>query len=216
MTHSRGDRGAAFVAYGDEAYTEVRQAVSCFQAYHNIPVTVVTDRTIKGATVVNFADPGYGARRAKLNLNNLIAYSKCLYMDADTRARGNVEAMFAPLDDGWDLVITHSQRQIRNENLWHLGSEERGATYKEIDEPFPVILQGGVFAYNRETTRNFFQAWREEWERWHGPDQGALLRALKREPVKVWLMGRPFNAGYLVEHRCGQAAKEAERWRVKA
>ena len=67
-------------------------------------------------------------------------------------------------------------------------------------------LQGGMMFWRKnERTRAFFQAWREEWERWKGQDQAALLRALHRTPLKLWLLSNEWNGGSLIEHRYGAA-----------
>jgi len=75
--------------------------------------------------------------------------------------------------------------------------------------PIVVQLQGGVLFWRRnEATTRLFERWRAEWARYRQQDQGALLRALYTEPVRVWLLGRPWNGGNLIEHLCGRA----KRW----
>jgi len=199
-------RGVIYVAFGERARTEVRESMKTLRAYHDLPIAVVGERPVKGAAYIPFDNPGNGARRAKLSVTEAApqSWTQILYLDADTRIRGNIEAGFHPLEDGWDMSITPSIKQAR-EVFWHLASEETHRTYLELNNPFPIQLQGGVWWVNRESTRELFAEWRKQWERWGGPDQGALLRALQKKPISIWLMGRTFNDGGLVEHRYGCA-----------
>ena len=54
-----------------------------------------------------------------------------------------------------------------------------------------------------ERTMAFWDAWHEEWLRFGDEDQAAFLRALNRVPLKIWLLGYPWNGGAIIEHRFG-------------
>ena len=200
-------RGIIYVAFGERARTEARQSMKTLNCYHDIPVAVIADRPLEGATYIPFDDAGNGARRAKLSIPEVApaGWTHILYLDADTRIRGNLEGGFKPVEDEWDIAITPSTKQIRDELLWHIGDKEREYTYQEINNSLPLQLQGGVWWINRQRCKGLFREWLSEWERWGDQDQGALLRAIQKKPVRIWLMGRPFNDGYLVEHRYGMA-----------
>jgi hypothetical protein len=89
--------------------------------------------------------------------------------------------------------------------LWNATAAERQVTEQEGLRL--VQLQGGVFfVANTEQVRRFFETWLVEWERWGQIDQGALMRAQRQVPLRVWLFGRDWNGGALVEHRYGAAA----------
>ena len=70
-------------------------------------------------------------------------------------------------------------------------------------------LQGGMFLFRKTTAmRHFFAVWRKEWKRFRQYDQGALLRALYQCPLRIWLLGRPWNGGIdksIIWHRYGTA-----------
>ena len=54
---------------------------------------------------------------------------------------------------------------------------------------------GGLFAFARITrTEKFFKLWNDEWQVYAGRDQGALLRALYTQPVKLFILGNQWNA----------------------
>lgn len=202
--------GVIYVAYGRAACQECRYSVESLRRYHDWPIAIVCRSKIDIPDVkcITFTNPGPGARRAKLNITKLApkAWKNILYLDADTRVRGDLSAGFEVLADGWDVALTFSQHQVGNEFLWHVGDEERQTTLDELGNPFPLQFGAGVmFVARNDATARLFAAWREEWERWHDQDQAALLRALCREPVRAWTLGRDWNGGSRVKHYFGRA-----------
>jgi len=199
------DVGVVCVAYGDNAVAEAEAMVGSLKERHDWPVLAVADGAVAGADVIyRFEEPGWGARWAKLNQDKLAPWERWLYLDADTRVKGDLSAGFDVLADGWDLAITASRHQETNW-LWVASEEERAETDRLM-----LSLQGGVFyARKGKRTAAFFEAWREEWLRWAHVDQAALVRALKVSPLRVWLFGRDWNGGSndLIEHRYGRAAQ---------
>ena len=78
---------------------------------------------------------------------------------------------------------------------------ERKNNKQETEETAQAIktwralqFNGGVWAFARnERVQRFFQRWQQEWERHAQRDQGALLRALYADPLRVWLLGNEWN-----------------------
>jgi hypothetical protein len=62
---------------------------------------------------------------------------------------------------------------------------------------------GVMFVRRNERTERFFKAWHREWGRYGGEDQAAFVRALHRVPLRVWVLGRPWNGGAVIQHRFG-------------
>lgn len=202
--------GICYVAFGDNSRAEAAMSVRALRkAGVGLPVSVVADAPLVEAGTATqhlpFDDPRSGARWAKLNLDTLSPYEQTLYLDADTRPRSNLSTLFAPLDAGFELVIATSTQQA-DRALWHVPSPERESTFDALGFT-PVQLQAGVFAFRRsEAVSALFAAWREEWQSSAAPsqDQAALLRALYRCPVKVWLMSAAMSDA-LVLHLFGKA-----------
>jgi len=197
--------GALIVAYGANARREAAQHIAALsESMPGLPVVVVAETPIPGARWVHMEQRDRGARWAKLNLDNLAPFDRTLYLDADTRVLGDVSAGFRMLADGWDMAMAASERQ-GGELCWQCAEAERQATRLETGTE-PLGLQAGVmFVRRNDRTAKLFAAWRAEWERWQGQDQGALLRALYRHPVRLWLLGRDWNGGRLIAHRFGMA-----------
>lgn len=202
-------RGCAVVAYGAPAWAQAEACIHALRGWTNaLHITIATDRPKRfggeNVSTVHVDSEPYG-RQAKLTLFDWTPYEHILYLDADTRVTGNVGAPFSILDHGWDLCITLSRRQ-GHDVLGHLPEKERKATIT----PDTLAFQAGVFYVARnERTARLFTAWLGEWRAWGPLDQGALLRAYREAPARVWLLGRAYNDGALVEHHYGAAARNA-------
>jgi len=195
--------GVLYVAYGQNAVREATESIQSLRDHHDWPVTVIGDK-VEGADHITYPDPGMAGRWAKVNLLDLSPYDYSLYLDADTRVRGSLATGFHALQDGWDLVMVPSK--IGNCPLHHLGDEEREVTLAELGDTFPLMLNTGVMWFRKSGRMiALFREWRHEWLRFNYHDQGALLRALEKNPVKLWLLGRAYNGGSIVEHYFGKA-----------
>ena len=189
---ARPSRGVVYIAIGKEAQAEAAESIKALET--QLPVVVI-DRG-------DYEDPVQASRWAKVNLDKLVPWAEVCYLDADTRARADISTIFEILDDGWDWVMVPSQNQGAD-TLWHLSEEEREATLDEV--LCPVQLQAGVFWFRRnERTEHLFTEWRKEWLRWRGQDQGAFLRALSKAPVRMWMLGFPWNGGAAIAHLFGR------------
>lgn len=206
--------GIVFITQGPNARQQTLSAINTLRLRGTmLPILCVGDRPLDPAWAGHIYaedrrdDPG--ARRAKVNLDSLSPFDCTLYMDADTRVVGDgIDAGFEMLADGWELVITPSHNQ-NDDWLWHVADDERQETEATFGGRI-VVLQGGVFWFRKcEATARLFAAWRDEWERYRGQDQAALLRAMKQAPCKTYLLGWPFNGGSVVKHLHGWARREA-------
>lgn len=188
-------RGVVYIVYGNQAKIEAGQSIASLLKFNDLPVTIITD---------NFGmTPEQNSRMAKVTLPKLVDYDKVLYLDSDTRIRGNIEVGFKILDD-WDLAIAPSKNQ-GSELFAHIkSSNEKEETLREIGNFWPIQLQAGVMFFHRQRCTSLFEEWQRQWLRWKDQDQAALLRALAIEPVRVWLLGRDWNGGSLIEHRFGR------------
>lgn len=192
-------RGIICLAIGEVAYHEYILCKAAIQAHNpELPITVI-DSLPGSADMTN----QQASRWAKVNLDRLSPYDLTLYLDADTRPCEDLSIGFDMLEDGCDLVIAPSENQ-GDECLWHVGERERAATFDYLGY-VPLQLQAGVFYFRKSPeVARLFAAWRDEWQRYKDQDQAALLRALRCCPVRINLLGRPWNGGEVVRHFYGR------------
>lgn len=195
--------GVVYVAYGERARQSAVTSIAMLRKHNTIPIATISDEPILDVKHIHFGPIDTQARWAKLNIDKLVEWSTVVYLDADTRVNGSLSPLTGIAED-FDLVIAFSENQ-GNEIMNHIGSEERLQTIMDIGNPAPLQLQGGVMIFNRLRCQRFFEVWREEWQRWKDQDQAALLRALYREPLRIWLVGRPWNGGEIIKHLFGMA-----------
>lgn len=190
------DRGVCIVAYGEKAQHESSQ---CLRTVRREKLNVFIQ---SASTLLKLTD-AQKARYAKITLPEWSPFTDTLYLDADTRIHGDVGAGFEALDSGFDMVITPSSQQ-GEDLMWHIGEGERSETFNRYGAADILQLQGGVLWFRKnDATQKFFNAWREEWMMYQKEDQAALLRAMKRAPLRVHLLGFPFNGGAVIAHRWG-------------
>lgn len=191
-------RGVVYVAIGGRAQVAQARSEAALRRHNSLPVKVVDSGGAAGTV----------GRAEKIAMWNWSPFDETLYLDADTIPAADVSPLFAMLADGWDVVMAASGAQ-GDDCMMHIDPRERGLTRDEIDNPEPLQPQAGVIAWRRsDGARRLFAAWRDEWLRFRGQDQAALIRALYRTPeCRVWWLGRPWNGGELIEHRQGEAAQ---------
>lgn len=195
-------QGIAYIAYGEKARREVDASLETLRRFHDWPVVVAPEHPVPHTRFVDATDK-VRSRWAKVRLLDWAPWDKILYLDADTRVRGDLSAGFEILDDGWDMAMAPSSQQGRNW-LWHCLPEER----YEVREQWgfePVQLQAGMMFVRRSPAAQIlFSAWTTQWVAYHDEDQAAFLRAYAQHPVKIWTLGSPWNGGALINHMCGR------------
>ncbi len=191
-----------YVAYGQKAINEVRLSVRSLQGAY--PVTIICEKRldITNVNYVEYLDNSFGARWAKLNVDRLVKNEIIGYLDADTRIHDSLQPAFKMIEKGWDMALSYSVNQ-GSDVLKHIDEKERETTLAH--NPFPLQLQCGVMFFHRGRCHNFFERWRYEWQNYGENDQAAFLRALEAEPIRLALLGRPWNGGDIVEHLFGRA-----------
>lgn len=189
-------RGVVMVVYGDAAEIALnRAALALSEVCPALPVTVHRERV-----------PGYTdmqqSRHAKVTMLDWSPYQYTAYLDADTQVYQDISAGFEALENGFDLAITPSQNQGER-MLWHCGERDKAETLTAVGAESLQLQAGVMFVARNARTRALFDGWRAEWEKYRDQDQGALLRALYQCPVKVWLLGQPWNGGAVCAHHWG-------------
>jgi hypothetical protein len=143
-------------------------------------------------------DADIGGRIAKLKAYSLAPQEwECvLYVDADTEFVAPVDLFFNLTAAGWEFVIckdAHLHDTVKSYERSN-NTPDFQATVAAVGTEDALQINGGVWAFRRsDATRRFFERWLAEWEVYKGRDQGALIRALYADPVRVYWLGNEWN-----------------------
>jgi len=198
---SGNERGVVYISQGLRAQAEVILSLRSLHQFHSWPVTVFGDLPVRGAEFINVIDPGRPGRFIKTSLGKLTPYKFTLFLDADTRVLGDIGAGFDILQDGWEFAMVHSPPGALGVRM--LVPQEQ-ATMTKFG-PMPMCNTGVLYFRRCPSVDQFFTVWHNEWLKYRQHDQGAFLRAMHRVPLRLWLLGRAYNSGNLVQHLFGRA-----------
>lgn len=165
----------------------------------DVPVMLCAAKSIGGEDLfVEQPDSDVGGRRAKLKAYELTPaeWDAVLYLDADTEVVAPIYRFFEWVEDGWEFVITKDPHLMdtmysfrRRNNV-----EESAKVEKAVRTLHTLQYNGGVWAFSRgPRVAAFFKRWQEEWEKYAQRDQGALIRAMYADPLRVLVLGNEWN-----------------------
>lgn len=193
-------RGIYCVAFGDPARTcALRLLKSIKKHMPDIPVALCSDRKIGPEDLLIVRpDSDVGGRRAKLKAYELspAEWAATLYLDADTEVVAPIYRYFEWIEDGWELVICKDPHLMDTMHSFkrRYNAKELVETEKLVSTLHTLQLNGGVWAFGRsKRLAAFFRRWQAEWERHAQRDQGALIRALYSDPLRVLVLGNEWN-----------------------
>ena len=196
-----GARGIYCVAFGEPARAcAQRMMETARQHLPEIPIALCGAEPIGLEDVfIEQPDSDVGGRRAKLRAYELAPaeWQAVLYLDVDTEViSGDTRFYFDLIEDGWEFVIAKDPHLMdtmhhfrRPNNLLELQE-----TAEELHTLHTLQINGGVWAFGRnERVAAFFERWQAEYERHVQRDQGALVRALYADPLRVFYLGNEWN-----------------------
>lgn len=221
----RGNSGMYCVAFGKPSR---RCAVTCIQSFkrHNpgVPVAFAGVEPLGAGEdlFIQREDLDIGGRQAKLAVYEAAPaeWRYILYLDADVEVRGDLSPLFRILADGWEALICrdmdkyHVARMMRRPD----NEAEYNATLDQLGTGDVMQYNGGVFGFRRgANTQRFFELWNREWQKYGARDQGALLRALYHNPLRMFVLGNQWNASDRYPLPAGEIAVlhhnlQARRW----
>jgi hypothetical protein len=195
------NEGVLYIAYGQAARVEACKSIRTLGDSYRYLIHEVHDRDRDASTQ---------AHLSKTNAYELSPFEYTLLLDADTRVRDPkaLSLGFKMLKDGWDIVMCPSWPSRPSQVLWHLTEAEKEYTLSMLGLRAKLMLNTGVLFFSRnDRVERLFNLWTEEWLRFKDKDQGAFLRALSRQTVKLFLLGEAFNSsgGAVVDHLFGRA-----------
>lgn len=219
-------RGIYVVAYGDPARKcAVRLVESVHHHMPGLPVAVASETPLPAADVkVYHSDADLGGRTAKTKMYDLAPkeWEQVLYLDADTELIGDISFLFDVLSAGFEMVCTKDVGGYDLiHSLWRRDSGELRLGMQALGSDRALQLAGGVTGFRRTpATQRFLAEWYKEWHRLARRDQGAMLRALYKHPVRLLVLGNEWNrfegickeqSAGIIHHRGGPARRHL-RW----
>jgi hypothetical protein len=193
-------RGIYCVAFGGPAReSALRLMESAKQHMPDIPIALCAAEPIGPEDLLIVQpDSDVGGRRAKLKAYELTPaeWQAVLYLDADTEVVAPIYRYFEWIEDGWEFVICKDPNLM--DEMTHFerrnNQREMADLQQEIRTLHTLQWNGGVWAFARnERVARFFQRWQMEWEKHAQRDQGALVRAMYADPLRVFTLGNEWN-----------------------
>lgn len=192
--------GAVVVAYGKPARECAETMLKSWRKFMpEYPIALVSDAPLGIETLfIQHEDTDIGARSVKTQLYDIVPsdWQNVLYLDADTELVAPVPQIFHWLESGWDFIICTNPGLYASitQGARPDCKEELEVTISEIGSGEMIQWNGGVFGFHRSNnSAALMRAWGEEWKRYKGRDQFALLRALHKNPIKMLSLGNELN-----------------------
>jgi len=193
--------GIYVVAFGGPARRSATTLLTSIKQHMpDVPICLCGAKKIGLEDVfVKQPDSDVGGRRAKLRAYELAPaeWTSVLYLDADTEVKAPIYQYFEWIEAGWEFVICKDPHLMDTMHAFERRNNkvELAQIKEEISTLHALQINGGVWAFQHDNARvaAFFQRWRENWEEHAQRDQGALLRALYADPLKVLWLGNEWN-----------------------
>lgn len=193
-------RGIYCVAFGDPARKCAKQMMeSAKQHMPDIPIAMSGVEPLGIEDVfIEKPDSDVGGRRAKLKAYELAPkeWDSVLYLDVDTTVHADISFYFELIEDGWEFVICKDPHLMDTMHAFRRANnlEDFTETQEVIFTLHTLQFNGGVWAFGRnKNIAAFFNRWQAEWEKHAQRDQGALIRAMYTDPLKVYVLGNEWN-----------------------
>ena len=193
-------RGIYCVAFGEPSRKcAVRLMTSAKKHMPDIPICLCAAKAIGPEDhLIIQPDSDIGGRRAKLKAYELTPpeWDAVLYLDADTEVVAPIYQFWQWIEDGWEFVITKDPHLMDTMHAFERKNNklELAGIQQQVSTLHTLQWNGGVWAFGRsERIRAFFVRWQVEWDKFAQRDQGALVRAMYTDPLKIWLLGNEWN-----------------------
>lgn len=221
----RDNAGMYCVAFGGPSRRCAARCIETFKKHMpDIPVLLASTEPLGPEDIfVRREDVDIGGRLAKLAAYEMTPprWRYVLYLDADTETVGDLSFLYQLLADGWETVIAKdmvkyhvARMMIRPDN-----HDEYKETMAALGTGEVMQYNGGVFAFRRcDRVKRYFERWNKEWQKYAARDQGALLRALYANPLRLFVLPNQWNASDRYPLPPGDVAvihhnMSARRWR---
>lgn len=220
----KGAAGMYTVAFGEPARRCACRLMKSFRKYMpGVPIALASPTPLGIEDVfIKWEDKDIGGRLAKLGAcrSTPKKWQYVLYMDADTELVGDISPLYKMLADGWELLLSKDMAKYHVvEQMKRPDNHAEFQLTKDILGTGQLMqYNGGVVGFRRcKRVHKFFDLWIHEWRRYSKRDQGALLRALYHQPLRMMVLPNLWNASVRYPLPAGKVVvlhhnMQARRW----
>lgn len=134
------------------------------------------------------------SRHLKTRMVHLSPFDETIFLDTDIIATKNFDHLFGSCDFGMSLDVHDTLDKILVHNPSSYVCQEELALMRQHYEPHTPHFNSGVVIFNhKQDTWDLCHLWWNQWLRFRGVDQFALIRALKKSKVRVTTLGVELN-----------------------
>lgn len=188
--------GVVYIAFGKLAIQACRTSLQSLRKIHpqGLKVATISEQPIEGADIhIQQQEKDIGAREFKTYLYQYTPFEWTLYLDADTVVVGPLGAGFYALEKGWHMAAALDYRPTVSQ-IDHIPAEDVQATMQTLGTgDYPHLNTGMLFFRKCWEVNKFYDAWYQEWQKFHYRDQAAFVRALHQSDVKLWVLPWQWN-----------------------
>lgn len=198
--NTKSTRGIYIVAFGEPSRQCAKRLMDSIKKHMpDVPICLCAATRIGPEDVfVQQPDTDIGGRRAKLKAYELspAEWKAVLYLDADTEVTAPIYQYFQWIEAGWEFVICKDPHLMDTMHAFERRNNRKELydMQRSIRTMHTLQWNGGVWAFARNPrVADFFRRWQREWEVHAQRDQGALVRAMYTDPLKILTLGNEWN-----------------------
>lgn len=185
--HSQKETGVLYISTGQKYVSEVFDSVRTLKRETDIDCTLITDKPVEHNLIDDIIlreNPDDRPDNAyKLYNISETPYEKTIYLDSDTYVRNDISELFSILDS-FDLSMT--QAPVRNTDR-----------LPDLPQWFPEYNCGVMLFNDNDTTSEFFEQWRTNYELLDfQQDQPSFRKTLFESGIDYFTMLREYNVRF--------------------
>lgn len=183
---SAGGAGVLFITTGP-FYTEraVEAARSVRETNPELPIAIFTDQPLDDPLFDHVLPIENAHRRSKVDCLPMTPFERTLYLDSDTRVRGDIGPLFELLDR-FDIAVAHVRYRAKAKRL--------ASVRRPVPRSFPQMNCGVMLYARNERALSVLEAWRDAFHASGLPtDQGTFRECVWYSDARLYILPPEYN-----------------------